>query len=59
MKSFAPNGYGLYDMASNIQEWVADWYADDYYSVSATNNPLGPDAGLQCAVRRLSFPSER
>ena len=48
---FAPNGYGLHDVAGNVWEWVSDWYRPDYYAQlanagGAVRNPQGPDTSF-------------
>ena len=43
--SFKANGYGIFDMAGNVSEWVQDDYGSDYYRNSPTRNPTGPGNG--------------
>ena len=51
MKSFEPNGYGLFDMAGNVWEWCADWYDVSYYVESDAKNPKGPEIGERRVLR--------
>ncbi len=56
--SYPPNGYGLYDMAGNVFEWVQDWYQADYYKTVPSSNPKGPREGTTKSFRGGSWFSD-
>jgi formylglycine-generating enzyme required for sulfatase activity len=47
--------YGIYGLAGNVSEWVADWYDPNYYRVSPASNPSGPSSGQGRVLRGGSW----
>ncbi|MFD6397631.1 formylglycine-generating enzyme family protein [Nocardia sp. NPDC060249] len=50
-KSFAPNGFGLYQAVGNVWEWCADRFSARYYRTAPGHDPLGPDRGNTRVLR--------
>lgn len=47
--------YGVYNLAGNVSEWVADWFGEDFYRASPARNPKGPSSGDWRVIRGGSW----
>ena len=55
LKDGEKSSYGLFHMAGNAAEWVADWYDRDYYRNSPDRDPTGAPAGTKRVIRGGSW----
>lgn len=53
VETYAPNGYGLFNMVGNVWEWCADWFDARWHAHPAAPraNPEGPRRGTAKVMR--------
>jgi formylglycine-generating enzyme required for sulfatase activity len=55
VRSYEPNGYGLYTITGNAWEWCADWFDPAWHVTATRTNPVGPAAGTGRVMKGGSY----
>jgi formylglycine-generating enzyme required for sulfatase activity len=58
VRKFDPNPFGLYDLAGNVWEFVADFFSPAYYTAAAMSDPQGPTSGKDRVIRGGSYDAD-
>src|SRR4051812_38765140 len=53
--AFAPNGYGLHNVAGNIWEWCEDFFSPSYHRLTTSRDPLNRELAPNRSMRGGSF----
>lgn len=55
VRTYEPNGFGLYQMAGNVWEWCWDWFSPTFHIDGPRENPTGPPSGTEKVIRGGSY----
>jgi formylglycine-generating enzyme required for sulfatase activity len=59
VKSYPPNGYGLYDMIGNVWEWTSDWFNAEHYTTLQASKGVQEKGADQCHNPENPYAIER